>query len=102
MYAVIRTGGKQYKVAVDENVQVERLPGEKGDVVELNDVLLLSDDSGDLKTGAAAAGAKVTAKIVRQFRDEKIIVFKKRRRTNYRRKQGHRQDLTELRVVAIQ
>ncbi|MBF0160049.1 MAG: 50S ribosomal protein L21 [Magnetococcales bacterium] len=107
MYAVVRTGGKQYRVAVNDCVRVEQLPGEKGDTVELRDVLMVANDAtadgaAAIQTGSAVAQRVVTAQIVQQLRDRKIIVFKKRRRVNYRRKQGHRQNLTELRITAIQ
>ncbi len=100
MYAVVRTGGKQYKVAVDDVVRVEKLPGEEGEVVQLNDVLLVSDDAG-IKIGAEVGESLVTGTILRQFRDKKVLVFKKKRRKNYRRTQGHRQSLTELQVTEI-
>ncbi|MBF0261241.1 MAG: 50S ribosomal protein L21 [Magnetococcales bacterium] len=100
MYAVVRTGGKQYKVAVNDVVRVEKLPGEEGDSVQLGEVLLLSAD-GQIKTGGDAAGGQVTGTILRQMKDKKILVFKKKRRKNYRRFQGHRQQLTELRITSI-
>ena len=100
MYAVVRTGGKQYKVAVDDVIRVESLPGAQGDPVTLGDVLLL-DNGGELKFGEALDGIRVSSTIVRQLRDKKILVFKKKRRKNYRRKQGHRQGLTELRITSI-
>ncbi|MBF0439218.1 MAG: 50S ribosomal protein L21 [Magnetococcales bacterium] len=100
MYAVVRTGGKQYKVAVNDIVRVEKLPGEEGEAVQLGDVLLVSVDEG-VKVGADVASSQVTGTILRQFRDKKVLVFKKKRRKNYRRTQGHRQSLTELRVTEI-
>ena len=100
MYAVVRTGGKQYKLAVDDIVRVEKLPGEKGDTVELNDVLMIADDSG-IKTGADVENAKVTGQIVVQDRAGKIIVFKKWRRKDAKKKQGHRQAFTELKITGI-
>lgn len=96
MFAVVRTGGKQYRVAPDDRITVERLPGEAGDTVKLP-VLLLSQD-GALK---AVDGATATAEIVAQNKGEKVIIFKKRRRHNYRRKNGHRQLQTVLRIVSI-
>ncbi len=101
MYAVVRTGGKQYKVAVDDILRVESLSGEKGDEVTLDDVVMLSDDGG-IKTGKDLDAAQVKGTIVSQFRDKKILVFKKNRRKNYRRTSGHRQSLTELKITAIQ
>ena len=102
MFAVIRTGGKQYKVAKDDVIAVEKLAGEAGKSVEIKDVLMLSD-GGKVELGSPTlAGAKVKAEVVKQFRDDKVIVFKKRRRKNYRRKKGHRQELTMLKITAIQ
>lgn len=97
MFAVVRTGGKQYRIAADQKIIVDRLPGEAGDTVTLGDVLLMGE-AGDLKAGA---GQTVTAEIVAQTKGDKIIVFKKKRRHNYRRKNGHRQDHTVLKIVAI-
>jgi large subunit ribosomal protein L21 len=97
MFAIVRTGGKQYRVAAGDKIAVEKLPGEAGDAVSLDDVLLASDD-GEIKD---AKGLSVSAEIIAQERGEKIIVFKKRRRHNYRRKQGHRQSLTLLRITAV-
>ncbi len=101
MFAVIKTGGKQYKVAKDDVIEVEKLPGEAGAAVDLTEVLMLSD-GGKVETGKPlVAGAKVSAEVVEQTRGDKIIVFKKRRRKNYRRKKGHRQDLTVLKITGI-
>lgn len=97
MFAVVRTGGKQYRVAADQKIIVDRLPGEAGDIVALGDVLLLGDGEG-LK---AADGQSVSAEIVAQFKGDKVVVFKKKRRHNYRRKNGHRQLHTLLKIVAI-
>ncbi len=97
MFAVIRTGGKQYKVSSGDVIAVEKLEGAQGDKVEIGEVLMI-----DSKLGAPLLnGAKVLAEIVRQFRDEKVIIFKKRRRHNYRRKKGHRQYLTEIKITDI-
>lgn len=102
MFAVIKTGGKQYRVAKDDVIAVEKLPAEAGASVELGEVLMLSD-GGAVEIGAPLLkGAKVTAEVVEQTRGDKIIVFKKKRRKNYRRKKGHRQDLTVLKITAIQ
>ena len=101
MFAVVKTGGKQYKVAENDVLTVERLPGAAGETVTLDEVLLVGDEKG-VKVGTpTVAGTVVTAEIVEQTRGDKIIVFKKKRRHNYRRKRGHRQDLTVLRVLAI-
>lgn len=101
MYAVVRTGGKQYKMAVNDVVRVEKLPGAEGDEVRFEDVLLVSTDEG-IKTGGDVAGkCQVTGTVLRQFKDKKILVFKKKRRKNYRWRHGHRQHLTELRITGI-
>jgi large subunit ribosomal protein L21 len=101
MFAVIRTGGKQYKVSSGDVIRVERLAGEAGQAVQLDEVLML-DDAGTTTVGTPlVAGAAVTAEVVAQDRGPKIIVFKKKRRKNYRRKKGHRQDLTVLRITDI-
>ena len=100
MYAVVSTGGKQYKVAVNDVLRVETLPGEKGDVVDLDQVLLIGGEDG-LKTGDALSGSRVSGTIVRHLRSKKVLVFKKKRRKNYRRTHGHRQNMTELKITAI-
>jgi large subunit ribosomal protein L21 len=101
MFAVIRTGGKQYKVAQDDVIAVEKLAGEPGAAIELGEVLMVGDGA-ELATGAPlVAGASVAATIVAQRRAAKIIVFKKKRRHNYRRKKGHRQAQTVLRITGI-
>jgi large subunit ribosomal protein L21 len=97
MFAVVKTGGKQYKVAENDLIRVEKLPGEAGDTVTLDQVLMVGE-----KVGAPfVAGASVTATVVEQTRGDKIIIFKKKRRQNYRRKNGHRQHLTVLRITGI-
>jgi len=101
MYAIIKTGGKQYRVAPDDTIEVERLPGKAGDSVELTDVLMLAGDGGIEVGTPLVEGASVSAELVAQTRGDKIIIFKKRRRKHYRRRQGHRQDLTLLKVTAI-
>jgi len=98
MFAVIRTGGKQYTVAKDDLITVEKLAGEPGATVTLDDVLMVGE-GGEAKS--KAKGASVTAEVVRQIRTDKVLVFKKRRRHNYRRKNGHRQALTVLKVTGI-
>jgi len=101
MYAVIRTGGKQYRVEPGATIRVEKLPGDQGAAVEIDDVLLVADGE-DVKVGApTVAGAKVTAEIVAQGRAEKLLVFKFRRRKAYRRKNGHRQPYTALKITEI-
>ena len=102
MFAVIRTGGKQYKVAPNDVIRVERLPGAAGDVVELGEVLMLGGDGGTLTVGTPlVAGACVGAAVIAQALGDKVLVFKKKRRHNHRRKNGHRQDLTILRITEI-
>ncbi len=101
MFAVIRTGGKQYRVAPNDIIEIERIAGEPGDIVELGEVLLLGGDSGPKTGSPTIAGALVAAEVVEQGRGDKIIVFKKKRRKGYRRKKGHRQDLTTLRITEI-
>jgi large subunit ribosomal protein L21 len=97
MIAVIRTGGKQYTVAADETHEIERIEGEAGAQVEFTDVLMVGDKVGK----PTVAGAKVVASIVKQARGPHLIVFKKRRRQNSRRKNGHRQDLTVVKIEQI-
>ncbi|MBN8485979.1 MAG: 50S ribosomal protein L21 [Sphingomonadales bacterium] len=97
MFAVVRTGGKQYRVAAGDKIAVEKLAGEAGETITLSDVLL-AGDGGEIKD---AAGVVVSAEIIAQAKSEKVIVFKKRRRHNYRRKNGHRQQMTLLRIVAV-
>jgi large subunit ribosomal protein L21 len=100
MFAVIRTGGKQYRVAPNDIIEVEKIAGRPGDVVELAEVLLLGGVSP--KTGSPTiAGALVAAEVLEQKRGDKVIVFKKKRRKNYRRTKGHRQELTALRITEI-
>lgn len=101
MYAVIRTGGKQYRVAPNDILEIEKVPGAVGETIELSDVLLVGDE-GEIKVGAPTVeGAAVAAEVIEQGRSDKIIVFKKKRRHNYRRKKGHRQELTIIRIVEI-
>ncbi|MFO0694176.1 MAG: 50S ribosomal protein L21 [Polyangiales bacterium] len=100
MYAVIKTGGKQYRVSQGETLRVEKLPGDVGAKVEFNEILLVGGEK--VVVGKpTVAGAKVVASIVAQDRAKKIIVFKMRRRKNYRRKNGHRQPYTELRIESV-
>ena len=101
MYAVIKTGGKQYRVQKDDIIEVELLDAEKGAAVTLDEVLLVGSE-GKAKIGApTVSGASVTATVLNQKRDDKIIVFKKKRRQNYRRKNGHRQSITVLKITDI-
>lgn len=101
MYAVIKTGGKQYRVAKDDVLIIEKLEAEPGATVEFNEVLLVGEGES-VKVGTPVlSGAKVTAELVEQTRGPKVIAFKKRRRKNSRRKRGHRQDLTKVRITGI-
>jgi large subunit ribosomal protein L21 len=100
MFAVIKTGGKQYRVAEDQVIRIERIKGELGQIVQLGDVLMLGGDR--LELGAPTiAGASVAAEVIEQGRGAKVIAFKKRRRKNSRRKRGHRQEFTLLRITEI-
>lgn len=97
MFAIVRTGGKQYRVAAGDKIVVDKIDGEAGSFITLGDVLLAGEGS-DLK---AAAGLTVAAEIIAQAKGDKVIVFKKRRRHNYRRRNGHRQLHTILKIVSI-
>ena len=102
MYAVIKTGGKQYRVATDEVLTVEKLDGDSGAEIEFAEVLMIGGGEGAPKIGnPIVSGAKVIAELVEQTRGPKLIAFKKRRRKNSRRKKGHRQDLTTVRIKTI-
>jgi len=101
MYAIIETGGKQYAVAPGDKVRVEKLEGEPGHEVTLDNVLLLAKDEQVTVGTPTVAGTKVTGTILSQGRGRKVLVFKMRRRKNYRRKQGHRQAFTEIQVTDI-
>ena len=101
MYAIVMTGGKQYKVAPGDTLKVESLVCEKGQVIELSEVLLVEKD-GSVTVGAPRVeGAKVTAEVLRQGRGKKVLVFKHKRRKSYRKMNGHRQYFTELRITEI-
>jgi large subunit ribosomal protein L21 len=97
MFAVVRTGGKQYRVAAGDKIAVEKLAGEAGDTITLGDILLAGND-GEI---ADVVNLTVSAEIIAQAKSEKVVVFKKRRRHNYRRKNGHRQQMTLLRIVSV-
>lgn len=102
MFAVIKTGGKQYCVKPGDILKVEKLDVEAASVVALSDVLLTSNDSGVVTVGAPnVSGASVNAEVLRHSRNDKVIVFKKKRRHNYRRKNGHRQWCTLLKIIDI-
>lgn len=101
MFAVMRSGGKQYRVAQNDIIRVEKLEAEVGATVSLDDVLLVGEGDAVTVGTPAVDGASVVAEVLDQFRAPKVLVFKKKRRKNYRRKQGHRQALTLLRVTEI-
>ena len=100
MFAVIKTGGLQYRVAEDDVIRVGRLKGEAGEIVQIGDVLLVGGETPQLGT-PLVPGASVAVEILSQTRGPKLIAFKKRRRKNSRRKRGHRQDLTTVRITGI-
>lgn len=102
MYAVIETGGKQYKVAVGDKVEVELVPGDAGDLIELNRVLMVADGDQVQVGKPVLEQAKVTARILGTLRAPKLIIFKYRAKQRYRRKTGHRQNLTQLVIESIQ
>jgi len=101
MYAVIRTGGKQYKVAPQDVLQIEKIEGAAGEPVSFSDVLMVAGEGGPTVGAPLVAGAAVSAEVVEQGRGPKVIIFKKKRRQNYRRKRGHRQELTTVRILEI-
>lgn len=101
MFAIIKTGGKQYKVAANDVIKVEKLVGASGDTVEFSDVLMMGEGSS-IKIGEPlVSNARVCGTVLDQIRDDKVIIFKKNRRHNYRRKNGHRQYLTVVRITDI-
>jgi large subunit ribosomal protein L21 len=101
MFAVIKTGGKQYRVAAKDVITVAKLAGEPGEAVSFDQVLMLSNDNGVEVGAPVVSGVTVTGEVVEQTRGEKVIAFKKRRRQNSRRKRGHRQDYTVVRITEI-
>jgi large subunit ribosomal protein L21 len=100
MFAIVKTGGKQYRVSEGSVIRTEKVPGEESALISLPEVLLVSGDDVHMGT-PFVQGAKVVAEVVAQFRDKKVIVFKKTRRHNYRRKKGHRQHLSILKIKEI-
>ena len=101
MYAIVEIAGQQFKVAKDQRVYVHRLPGEEGSKVEFDKVLLV-DNGGKISVGAPAVeGAKVTGKILKHLQDDKVVIFKKKRRKGYKVKRGHRQQLTQIQISDI-
>jgi len=101
MYAVIKTGGKQYRVTAGDVISVEKLVAEPGSTIDLDEVLMVGEEGSPTIGTPTVAGASVKAEVLDQTRGDKIIVFKKKRRQGYRRKAGHRQDLTVLRITDI-
>jgi large subunit ribosomal protein L21 len=101
MYAVIKTGGKQYRVAANDVLEIEKITGDAGSTVEFTEVLMLGGDSGAKIGKPLVSGAKVTAEVVEQGRGPKVIAFKKRRRKNSRRRRGHRQHITTVKITGI-
>jgi large subunit ribosomal protein L21 len=102
MYAILKTGGKQYKVKSDDLVDIERLEGEVGTKVTFSEILGIGEEGGKLQVGSPLMpGASITAEIVDQFRGKKLIAFKKKRRKGYKRKVGHRQEITRVKISLI-
>ena len=97
MHAVIKTGGKQYRITTGDILEVEKLEGNAGDKIIINEILMVGDKIGS----PLVKGAAVTAEIYKQKRDDKVLIFKKKRRKGYRRMNGHRQDLTVLKIIDI-
>lgn len=103
MFAVVQTGGRQYKVSKDSVIKVNKIEGDLGSKITLDHVLMMGEDAkASLIGNPTIKGAKITAEITDQYKDDKIIVFKKKRRQNYRRKNGHRQLITELKILNIE
>ena len=102
MFAIIETGGKQYRIAPNEKIIVEKIIGEAGAKITLDKVLLVKNDQGEISFGdPMVKGASVEAEIIKSFKGDKVIIFKKRRRQNSRRKNGHRQQHTQLKILSI-
>lgn len=100
MFAIIRSGGKQYKVEKNDKIEVAKMDAKEGDQINIDDVMFVGGEK-DSKFGDALKGAKIVAKVLRHTRGDKITVFKKKRRQNYRRKAGHRQDYTLIQITDI-
>ncbi len=101
MYAIFKSGGKQYKVAENDVVKLEKLAGEKGDVIKLDNVLALGTDKAITVGAPFVDGAVVSVEVLEQAKDDKVLIFKKKRRQNYRRKKGHRQHITVVRILDV-
>jgi large subunit ribosomal protein L21 len=101
MRAVLKTGGKQYRVAANDVVSVEKIPAAVGDKIELGPLLMLQKEDSLIVDPVQLADSKVICQVLRQDRDKKVVVFKKKRRKNYRKTQGHRQSVTRMKVIEI-
>ena len=102
MFAIIKTGGKQYKIKENDTIFVEKLKNKKGDKIDIKDVLLLSNDEKNIKIGTPfLKGITIKAEVLEQKKNKKVIVFKKKRRKNYKRKNSHRQQITVLKILKI-
>lgn len=101
MFAIIRTGGKQFKVEKDNKIKVPRLNADEGAKIDLSDVLFFNDGKTATVGSPLVSGAGVTATVIKHYREDKIIVFKKKRRQNYRRRNGHRQDMTLIQITGL-
>ena len=102
MFAIIKTGGKQYKIKENDTIFVEKLKYKKGDKIDIKDVLLLSNDEKNIKIGTPILkGITIKAEVLEQKKNKKIIVFKKKRRKNYKKKNGHKQEITVLKILKI-
>lgn len=102
MFAIVQTGGKQYRAAVGDHLDIELLKAEPGQTVEFDQVLLVNDDNGTRVGAPLVDGAKVVAEVTKHDKARKIVVFKMKRRKNYRRKQGHRQAYTRVKITGIE
>ena len=102
MFAIVETGGKQYRVAANEKIIVEKIIAQDGAKITLDKVLLVKNEKGELSFGSPlVSGASVEVEVIKTFKEDKVIIFKKRRRQNSRRKQGHRQQKTLLKIISI-
>ena len=101
MYAVVKTGGQQFRVTKGDKLSIQKLDVEAGKTITLDEVMMINDGKSAKVGTPLVSGAKVTAKVVEQYRDEKVIIFKKKRRQNYRRTNGHRQHLTLIEITDI-
>ncbi len=101
MYAVIKTGGQQFRVEKGDKLSIQKLEAEAGKSITLDEIMMINDGKTAKVGTPLVSGAKVTAKVVEQYRDEKVVIFKKKRRQNYRRTKGHRQHLTLIEITDI-